>query len=108
MDGLGGRSSLFGGGSTSSSSAASSNASNSWQGGKEWQEGLRALLPNVNVSFGNLPGGGAGGNHNNPLSEPRPSNMNLPPFPTTREEQQHHMAMANDRQRKRFFRIGFE
>ena len=34
-----------------------SSSSSSWQqqGGKDWQEGLRALLPNINVSFGNLP-----------------------------------------------------
>ena len=37
------------------------------QQAKDWQEGLRALLPNVNVSFGALPNGGefsAGGNIN--------------------------------------------
>jgi hypothetical protein len=30
------------------------------QQSKDWQEGLRALLPNVNVSFGALPNNGAG------------------------------------------------
>ena len=37
-----------------------------FQHSKDWQEGLRALLPNVNVSFGALPnnGGGFSGNSN--------------------------------------------
>merc|ERR1711981_49812 len=36
-----------------------------FQHSKDWQEGLRALLPNVNVSFGALPNnGGFSGNSN--------------------------------------------
>ena len=35
---------------------------------KNWEEGLRALLPNVNVSFGALPNNGGGFSGNNTLN----------------------------------------
>ena len=68
----------------------------SWQGNKDLQEGLRALLPNVNVSFGNLPGnGGSGsglGNSNFPDPGRRPpgppGGLGLPSFPPSREDQE--------------------
>jgi len=38
-------------------------SSNKVANSKDWQEGFRALLPNVNVSFGALPGSGGGGSN---------------------------------------------
>jgi len=35
---------------------------------KDWQDGLRALLPNINISFGGSQG-------NNPMSMGRPNNL---------------------------------
>ena len=32
---------------------------------KDWQEGLRALLPNINIHFGASPYGAANGSHGN-------------------------------------------
>jgi len=54
---------------------------------KDWQEGLRALLPNVNVSFGALPNqveGGSGGLHTPPM------NSRLFSSPTSAMNDHHH------------------
>ena len=54
---------------------------------KDWQEGFRALLPNVNVSFGALPNqseGGSGGLHTPPM------NGRLFSSPTSAMNDHHH------------------
>ncbi len=70
----------------------------SWQNqNKDWQEGFRALLPNVNVSFGNLPGGGGGGSANpgTPTSSSANTNGHPPPMLPGFASQHHPQSMSD-------------
>ena len=79
---------------------------------KDWQDGLRALLPNVNVSFGALPHGppqpqngtAVGDGHNQRLYNPSQPLMNHEHHPHSQHDQrqmQRHQHQQHQHQQSR-------
>ena len=63
---------------------------------KDWQDGFRALLPNINVSFGSLPA-----NYHQNL-QANPSDQQQQKFPpSVNERMQHHQQQQQQQQHHR-------
>ena len=67
---------------------------------KDWQEGLRALLPNVNVTFGALPHGPSNGTDRMYPPQPQSTLMNEPHHTHERMQQQQQQQQQQQRQQQ--------
>ena len=67
---------------------------------KDWQEGLRALLPNVNVTFGALPHGPANGTDRMYPPQPQSNLLNEPHHTHERMQQQQQQQQQQQRQQQ--------